>query len=84
MPSTYGMMNFKDYLRFVEGGMVADDKAQEGGSKVKNPAVRGPSSVQPFGVAGGPGGYKGAGGAGAAVPVTPAAPTTAAKQQKKK
>lgn len=64
--------------------MVADDKAEEGKSKVKNPPVRGPSSVTTYGVAGGPGGYKGGGGGmGGAVPVA-AAPATAPKMQKKK
>jgi hypothetical protein len=68
---------FHEWLRFREGGMVADDKAEEGKSKVKNPAVRGPGSVTTHGVAGGPGGYKGSGG-GVAAGGIGAAPAPAA------
>lgn len=69
-------MNFKEFMLALEGGFIADEKAEDGKSKIKNPAVRGPSSVTTSGVSGGgPAGYKGGGGgmgAGAAPAPAPA------------
>lgn len=61
------MLSFLEYYRLREGGMVADEKAEEGKSKPKNrPSTKGLKLQQDnSGVAGGPGKGEAAGGGGA-------------------
>ena len=54
-------MDFKEFLKYLEEGLfIADDKAEEGKSRVKKPAPK--NQVITYGMAGGPGGYAGGGG----------------------
>jgi hypothetical protein len=68
-------VSFKEFLHMVEGGMVADDKAEEGKSKPKiRPSTAGAQNMQvkTSGVAGGTGGGEASGGmAGGAAPAAP-------------
>jgi hypothetical protein len=68
-------ISFKEYLNIIEGGMVADDKAEEGKSKpAQRPSTMGAKSMQVkvSGVAGGKGGgNEGGGMAGGAAQTAP-------------
>lgn len=76
-------VSFKQFLNFLEGGMIADEKAEEGKSKPKQrPSTMGAPNMQikTSGVAGGTGGGNAGGGMGGGA--APIAPTAGAQPQK--